>query len=222
MGLLATLDTLVASVNNLMGVIDGKLRNKADKADVYTRLEIEDSSRTIGANAATASRLKVLRTITLAGGATGEIGFDGSGNVTMQVSVPGLAGKANVGEVVTPEQLDSRFAQLIGAAPKALDQLEEFATALGNDPNFANTMLLKLDSKADKSTTYTVAQVDGKFLLKTAQSADAARLGGNTPAYYASADSVVSLNSATSDAFTRLAAAFNSGATKINSVGTQV
>lgn len=219
MGLLATLDTLVASVNNLMGVIDGKLRNKADRADVYAKPEIDDPNRTIGANAATASRLKVLRTITLAGGATGEIGFDGSGNVTMQVSVPGLAGKANVGEVVTPEQLDNRFAQLIGAAPKALDQLEEFATALGNDPNFANTMLAKLDSKSDKSSTYTIIQADGKFLLKAAQAVDSAKLGGNVPAFFASADSVIALESATGDAFTRLSAAFNSGANKINSIG---
>ena len=219
MGLLATLETLVASVNNLMGVIDGKLRNKADKADVYAKTDIDDPNRTLGANAATAARLKVLRTITLAGQATGEIGFDGSGNVTMQVSVPGLASKANASEVVTPEQLDQRFAQLLGAAPSALDQLEEFATALGNDPNFANTMLAKLDSKSDKSTTYTIVQSDGKFLLKTGTAANSALLGGNTPAYFASAASVTALEAATADAFNRLAAAFNSGANKINGVG---
>lgn len=216
MGLLATLDTLIASVNNLMGVIDGKLRNKADKADVYTKPEIDDPNRTIGTNAATASRLKVLRTITLAGGVTGEVGFDGSGNVTMQVSVPGLAGKANVGEVVTPEQLEQRFAQLIGAAPAALDQLEEFAAALGNDPNFANTVLVKLDSKADKSATYTITQINGKFLLKTGIAADSYLLGGNAPAYFASADSVLALESDVGDGLQRLANAFTAGATKIN------
>lgn len=216
MGLLATLDTLVASVNNLMGVIDGKLRNKADKADVYAKTDIDDPNRTLGANAATAAKLRVLRTITLAGQATGEIGFDGSGNVTMQVSVPGLAGKANVGEVVTPAQLDQRFAQLIGAAPSALDQLEEFATALGNDPNFANTILAKLDSKADKSATYTITQADGKFLLKTGTAADSSLLGGNAPTYFASAASVSALEASVGDGFQRLASAFTSGATKIN------
>lgn len=216
----ATLETLVASVNNLMGVIDGKLRNKADKADTYAKTDIDDPSRTLGANAATASRLKVLRTITLAGHATGEIGFDGSGNVTMQVSVPGLAGKANAADAVTPAQLDARLNELIDAAPEALNQLSEFARALGEDPNFAETMLTKLSTKADKATTYTVIQADGKFLLKTSQAADSAKLGGNLPNYFASSASVTSLESATADAFTRLAAAFVSGANKINSIGT--
>lgn len=214
----ATLETLVASVNNLMGVIDGKLRNKADKADTYAKTDIDDPNRTLGANAATASKLRVLRTITLAGQALGEIGFDGSGNVTMQVTVPGLADKANTSEAVTPAQLEARLHEIIGAAPEALNQLEEFARALGQDPDFANTMLTKLAEKADKATTYTIVQADGKFLLKTAQAADSAKLGGNAPAYFASVASVTALESATGDAFTRLAAAFNSGAIKINSV----
>lgn len=219
MGIAATLETLLASVNNLMGVIDGKLRNKADKADIYTKTEIDDSGRTLGANASTASKLKVLRTITLAGQALGEIGFDGSGNVTMQVSVPGLADKANTVDTVTPAQLDARLHEIIGAAPEALNQLEEFARALGEDPDFANTMLTQLATKADKATTYTIVQADGKFLLKGAQAVDSAKLGGNAPAYFASSDSVIALDGAVSDAFTRLAAAFNSGATKINSIG---
>ncbi|MNJ09750.1 hypothetical protein D3C77_39010 [compost metagenome] len=220
MGLLSSLETLLDSVNNVMGVIDGKLRNKADKSDVYSKTEIDDPNRTLGANAATAARLKVLRTIALAGQAVGEIGFDGSGNVTMQVSVPGLASKADAADTVTPAQLEARLHEIIGAAPEALNQLEEFARALGEDPDFANTMLTKLAAKADKATTYTIVQADGKFLLKTAQAADAAKLGGNVPAYFASAASVTALEGAIGDAFTRLAAAFNSGATKINSIGT--
>lgn len=220
MGVLTTLESLIASVNNVLGVIDGKLRNKADRSDVYSKAEVDDSTRTLGANAATASRLKVMRTITLAGQAQGEIGFDGTGNVVMQVTVPGLASKAEAADTVTPAQLDARLRELVGAAPEALNQLEEFAKALNEDPNFANTMLTKLAEKSDKATTYTIAQVDGKFLLKTAQAVDSAKLGGNLPAYFASAASVTSLDAATTDAFTRLAAAFNSGATKINSIGT--
>lgn len=220
MGVLTTLESLIASVNNVLGVIDGKLRNKADRSEVYSKVEIDDSARTLGANAATASKLKVVRTITLAGQAQGEIGFDGTGNVVMQVTVPGLASKAEANDAVTPAQLDARLQELVGAAPEALNQLEEFAKALNEDPNFANTMLTKLAEKSDKSTTYTIAQADGKFLLKTAQAVDSAKLGGNLPAYFASAASVTSLDAATADAFTRLAAAFNSGATKINSIGT--
>ncbi|NMY49116.1 hypothetical protein [Pseudomonas sp. WS 5027] len=219
MGLLAALDGLLASVNNALGVIDGKLRNKADRSEVYGKADIDDAARTLGANAATASKLKVVRTITLAGQAQGEIGFDGTGNVVMQVTVPGLASKAEASDTVTPAQLDARLQELVGAAPEALNQLEEFAKALNEDPNFANTMLTKLAEKSDKATTYTIAQVDGKFLLKTAQAVDSAKLGGNLPSYFASAASVSALEGATEDAFTRLAAAFNSGANKINSIG---
>ncbi|HCF4706613.1 hypothetical protein [Pseudomonas aeruginosa] len=218
MSLLTQLETLLASVNNLMGVIDGKLRNKANKADVYTREDIDDPLRTLGANAATASKLKVARLLTLAGEATGEVGFDGSGNVTLMVTVPGLLDKADKADAVTPAQMEARFEQLIGAAPEALNQLNEFAAALGNDPNFAATMLAALDSKADKSSTYTITQADGKFLLKSGKAADAALLGGNAPAYYASAASVTALESAVGDAFNRLATAFNTGANKINAI----
>ncbi|MBM2631713.1 hypothetical protein [Pseudomonas aeruginosa] len=218
MSLITQLETLLASVNNLMGVIDGKLRNKANKVDVYTRTDLEDPLRTLGANAATASKLKVARLLTLAGEATGEVGFDGSGNVTLMVTVPGLQEKANVGEVVTPEQMEARFNHLIGAAPEALNQLEEFANALGQDPNFAATMLAKLAEKADKATTYTVTQTDDKFLLKTGKAADAALLGGNAPAYYASAASVTALEASVGDAFNRLATAFNTGANNINAI----
>lgn len=219
MGFLTPLESLLTSVNNLLGVIDGKLRNKADSADVYKKTDIDDPTRTLGANAATAAKLKVLRTISLAGQATGEIGFDGTGNVVMQVSVPGLASKAEAAEAITPAQLEARLKVLIGAAPEALDQLGEIARALGEDPNFANTMLTKLAEKADKSTTYTTVQADGKFLLKGAQADDSAKLGGNSPSYFASSASVLALDSATGDAFNRLAAAFNSGATKINGTG---
>lgn len=216
MALPEMLETLLASVNNLMGVIDGKLRNKANKVDVYTRTDIDDPLRTLGANAATASKLKVARLLTLGGEATGEVGFDGSGNVTLMVTVPGLLDKADKVDAVTPAQMEARFEQLIGAAPEALNQLNEFAAALGNDPNFAATMLAALDSKADKATTYTITQADGKFLLKTGKAADASLLGGNAPAYYASSASVASLDAAISDGFNRLAQAFNDGAALIN------
>ncbi|HGK6498958.1 TPA: hypothetical protein ACJ5BH_005718 [Pseudomonas aeruginosa] len=218
MALPEMLETLLASVNNLMGVIDGKLRNKANKADVYTRTDIDDPLRTLGANAATASKLKVARLLTLGGEATGEVGFDGSGNVTLMVTVPGLLDKANKVDTLTPAQIDARIQALIGSAPAALDTLNELAAALGNDPNFATSMTTALAAKADKATTYTITQADGKFLLKTGKAADASLLGGNAPAYYASAASVSALEASVGDAFNRLATAFNTGANNINAI----
>ncbi|MER0549772.1 hypothetical protein AAA536_16180 [Pseudomonas aeruginosa] len=219
MSLLTQLETLLASVNNLMGVIDGKLRNKANKAEIYTKAELADPLLTLGANAATASRLKVTRLLTLAGEATGEVGFDGSGNVTLMVTVPGLLDKADKVDTLTPAQIDARIQDLIGAAPAALDTFNELAAALGNDPNFATSMATALAAKADQATTYTIVQADGKFLLKTGKAADSSLLGGNAPAYYASAASVSTLEAGVADGFQRLAVAFNAGAAQINATG---
>lgn len=215
----ATLESLLAAVNGLMGVIDGKLRNKADTADIYTRTDLDDPLRTLGANAATASRLKIARLITLLGDAQAEGAFDGSGNFALQVTVPALADKADKVDTLTPAQIDARIQAVVGAAPGALDTLVELAAALNNDPDFAASMTTALAAKADKATTYTIAQVDGAFLLKTGKAADAAKLGGNLPSHFATAAALTSLEAEVADGFTRLAAAFNNGANQINGTG---
>jgi hypothetical protein len=215
----ATLESLLTAVNGLMGVIDGKLRNKADKAEIYTRADLDDPLRTLGANAASASRLKIARLITLLGDAQAEGAFDGSGNFALQVTVPGLADKADKVDTLTPAQIDARIQALVGAAPGALDTLVELAAALNNDPDFAASMTTALATKADKATTYTIAQVDGAFLLKTAKAADSAKLGGNLPSYFATGAALTSLEAEVADGFTRLAAAFNNGANQINGTG---
>jgi len=214
----ATVESLLTAVNGLMGVIDGKLRNKANLAEVYTRTDLDDPLRTLGANAATASKLKIARLFTLLGEAQAEGAFDGSGNLTLMVTVPGLADKANKVDTLTPAQIDARIQAVIGSAPAALDTLIELATALGNDPNFAASMTTALAAKADKSTTYTITQADGKFLLKTATAADSAKLGGNLPSHFAPAAGLSSLEAEVADGLTRLAAAFNNGATQINAI----
>lgn len=215
----ATLESLLTAVNGLMGVIDGKLRNKADKAEIYTRTDLDDPLRTLGANAATSSRLRVARLITLLGDAQAEGAFDGSGNFALQVTVPGLADKADKVDTLTPAQIEARIQAVIGASPAALDTLVELAAALNNDPDFAASMTTALAAKADKATTYTIAQVDGAFLLKTAKAADSAKLGGNLPSHFATGAALSSLEAEVADGFTRLAAAFNNGANQINGTG---
>lgn len=211
-----TLESLLTAVNGLMGVIDGKLRNKVDKAEVYTRTDIDDPIRTLGANSATATRLKVARVITLAGDAHAAGGFDGSDALTLMVSIPALADKADKLDTLTPAQIDARIQAVIGTSPAALDTLVELAAAMNNDPDFAASMTVALSAKADKSTTYTIAQSDGRFLLKTAQAPDSAKLGGNLASHFATAAGLSSLDTEVADAFSRLTTAFNNGANKIN------
>ncbi|EOH1141290.1 prophage tail fiber N-terminal domain-containing protein, partial [Salmonella enterica] len=47
-------------------------------------------------------------------------------------------------EIATAAFVAAKVAQLVGSAPETLDTLKELADALGNDPNFATTVLNKL------------------------------------------------------------------------------
>lgn len=219
MGLALKITEMIAAVNNLMGVIDGKLRNKADKTEIYNRAYLDDPLKTLGANVATASKLKIARVIALGGDASGSVGFDGSGNVTLTVSVPTLADKADKVDTLTPAEVDARIQAIVGAAPLALDTLAEFAAALGDDPNFAGTMTTELGKKANSANVYSITQADAKFLTKTGTAADSAKLGGNAPAHYASAAGLAALEAEVGDALTQLTTAFTNGATQINSIG---
>lgn len=49
----------------------------------------------------------------------------------------------------TEHLVEEKIAALIDSAPETLDTLNELAKALGNDPNFATTVLNQLSQKAD-------------------------------------------------------------------------
>lgn len=53
-------------------------------------------------------------------------------------------------EVYTKSEADSRIQEVVGAAPEALDTLQEIANSLNNDANFAGTMVNELSKKVDK------------------------------------------------------------------------
>lgn len=50
------------------------------------------------------------------------------------------------------EAVQSSTQAIVNTAPEALDTIEELATALGDDPNFATTVTNALGTKADAST----------------------------------------------------------------------
>jgi len=219
MALTTTIDNLIAAVNNLMGTIDGKLRNKANHAEVYTRDYLGDPANTLGVNAATASKLRAARTFALGGDATGSVSFDGASNVTLTVSVPALGDKADADATLTPGEIDARIQAVIGSAPAALDTLNEIAAALGDNPNFAASMTTELGKKANSVDVYDKSAADGRFLGIGATAADAAKLGGNAPSHYATAQALSSLETEVGDGFAQLAQAFNDGADLITTTG---
>jgi hypothetical protein len=52
--------------------------------------------------------------------------------------------------ITRDSELSSAIAALVNSAPGALDTLAELSSALGNDPNFATTIINGLSSKLDK------------------------------------------------------------------------
>ncbi|MBA7987781.1 phage tail protein [Enterobacter asburiae] len=65
-------------------------------------------------------------------------------------TAPTPAANDNSKKLVTTEFVARAIAALAGTAPETLDTLEELADALGNDPNFATTVLNKLAEKLAK------------------------------------------------------------------------
>ena len=57
------------------------------------------------------------------------------------------------------------IAQLVGSAPETLDTIEEVAKALGDDPNFATTVMNEVGKKVDKINGYGLVNVDFRFSL---------------------------------------------------------
>lgn len=80
--------------------------------------------------------------------------------VSGETSVPTPATANNSKAIANTEFVHGVVNKLVNGAPTALDTLQELATALGNDPNFATTILNKIGEKESK----TDAQIERKRL----------------------------------------------------------
>ncbi|EGO4160762.1 phage tail protein, partial [Escherichia coli] len=70
-------------------------------------------------------------------------------------TAPTAAQSVNNTQIATTAFVKSAIAAMLGSAPAALDTLNELAAALGNDPNFATTMLNALAGKQPLDETLT-------------------------------------------------------------------
>ena len=64
---------------------------------------------------------------------------------------------ANANTLARKAYVDAQISALVASSPSTLDTLQELATALGNDPNFATTVTNLIASKQAKFMTGTVA-----------------------------------------------------------------
>lgn len=113
-----------------------------------------------------------------------------------------LSTKADASNVYTKTQTDNaistKVAEIVDAAPEALNTLNELATALGNDPNFAATVSAQIGAKANASEVYTTTQTDQAISSAVASKANSADV------YTKSAvDTALSAKANTSDTYTK-------------------
>lgn len=121
---------------------------EATKAD-QTALDAEAIAR--------ADADALLIPLTEKGTANGVADLDADALLRDAVIPPGIARDSETTAAIAAEAaartaaIDAAVANLISGAPGALDTLNELATALGDDPNFATTLTNALAGKVDKS-----------------------------------------------------------------------
>ena len=68
-------------------------------------------------------------------------------------------------QAVTKSYVDLKVAELVNSAPAALDTINELASAIGNDPNFAVSIASIVGNKLDKTAASAVAEVNKLLYL---------------------------------------------------------
>jgi hypothetical protein len=98
---------------------------------------------------------------------TGGGKFSGAVSFTGSVSVPTMAATDNSLNAANTAFVQTLVSNLIASAPGALDTLNELASALGDDPNFATTMTNNLAGKAALSGATFTGAVSAPGLTST-------------------------------------------------------
>lgn len=90
--------------------------------------------------------------------------IDEFNNITYSTSVGGTVDLSNYyNKSQTDTNISNAIAGLVNSAPSTLDTLNELATALGNDPNFATTITTLIGTKANSSDVYSKSASDARY-----------------------------------------------------------
>ena len=74
----------------------------------------------------------------------------------------------------TTDYVDTKVAGIVDTAPEALNTLNELAAALGDDPNFATTVMTEIGKKVDKTTTVNGQALSGNVTITSVNHATSA------------------------------------------------
>ena len=167
---------LTETVDEIIYAIQQNNQEIGDRInDLHTRLETIEDTDYIGVTSFNGETGAVTYTapVTSVNGQTGAVtidtgvtSFNGStGAVTYTAPVTSVNGQTGAVNITIPSKTsdltnDSNFTTLaevqtaiVNSAPETLDTLNELATALGNDPNFATTITNQIGQKYTKPST---------------------------------------------------------------------
>ncbi|MCS6237146.1 hypothetical protein G3495_18830 [Shewanella baltica] len=210
------IEIMLSKLSQLLGTIDGKLRNKLNKSG--GTIDYLTVTNRLSATADYAHALKVARLFSLVGDASGHVSFNGSSDVEITVSIAELANKADKSLTYSKDEVNQLFNNLIGLAPEELDTVYELAAALKGNQNSIGTIITELAKKVDSSSVYDKVAADARYLTKGAKAADSAMFDGKNSAAYAKQAGLDSTNQELSSLITQLTAAFDNGTNLINGV----
>ena len=211
-----SIEIMISKLSQLLGTIDGKLRNKLSKSG--GTIEHLTVTNRLAATSDHAHALKVARLFSLVGDGTGQVSFDGSGDVEITLSISELANKADKSVTYTKDEVNQLFQNLIGMSPEELDTIYELAASLQGNQDSIGTIITELAKKANSADVYDKLTSDARFLLKGAKAADTQLLEGKGAAYYATKNGLDATNQELSSVITQLTAAFDNGTNLINGV----
>lgn len=104
-------------------------------------------------------------------------------------------------DAYTKPQVDKKISDLVNSAPETLATLNELASALGNDPNFATTIATQIGNKANSSDVYNKSETD-TLLSDLAKKSDLAKVA-TTGSYNDLLDKPTSFNVDLSNYYTK-------------------
>ena len=97
-----------------------------------------------------------------------DVKFDDGKNLVEKLAEIQTGGQVDLSGYATQEYVQGQIEALVDGAPEALNTLKELSTALGDDANFASTMVQELAGKVDK--------VEGQRLITQEEAAKLAGL----------------------------------------------
>lgn len=95
--------------------------------------------------------------------------YYGQEEESLITKLDGKADKSQLAGFATETFVSDKVAAIVSSAPETLNTLNELATALGNDPNFATTIANQIGQKADASALQNYAKVDDDTQSVTAK-----------------------------------------------------